>query len=236
MRKTRHLFTFSALLVVAFSCHTPSNVLISTEKWVKQEKGRYKCELTNQYSTEQRRDMYPFNKAATVLFIAYKNHEIPSDVYKTVFDTTYTSDRKPLISEKRIIISYDPCTSSRVIKDWELLKEDGEKERYCAIESIKLNQTQIDSLSNILLNHQISTKGKVYAIQLGYYFPRNAIIFLDKAEHPLGFIEICFECGQMHGSTTVLEVMAQTDLCLIKLSRMEELFKSVGIHYGIATK
>ena len=233
MKKTHYFLLLTMLLVIVYSCHTPSNVLISTEKWVKQEKGRYKCELTNQYSTEERRNMYPFNKAATVLFIAYENHQIYSDEFKTIFDTTYTTDGKRLISEKIIKRRYDPCTSSKVIKDWQLLKEDGEKERYCAIESIKLNQAQIDSLSNILLNHNISTKGEVTSSELGCYFPRNTIIFLDKAEKPIGFIEICFECLEMYGSNTVLQELAETRLCLIKLSRMEELFKNVGIHYGI---
>lgn len=233
MKKIRYFLLLTMLLVIVSSCHRPSNVLISTEKWVKQEKGRYRCELTNQYSTEQRRNMYPFNKAETVLFIAYENHQIYTYKTTTVSDTTYLPDGKQLIFEKRIDATYDPCTSSKVIKDWQLLKEDGEKERYCAIESIKLNQAQIDSLSNLLLNHQISTKGSVSSIQLGCYFPRNTIIFLDKAEKPIGFIEICFECLEMHGSNTVLQELAETRLCLIKLSRMEELFKSVGIHYGI---
>ena len=92
------------------------------------------------------------------------------------------------------------------------------------------------SLSNILFNHKVSTKGIVGSFELGCYFPRNAIIFLDKEEKPIGFIEICFECARMNGSMPVLQEMAETRLCIIKLTRMEQLFGSVGIHFGVDTQ
>lgn len=233
MIKTRYFLLLTMLLVIVCSCHTPSNALISTEKWVKQEKGRYKCELTNQYNTEQRRNVYPFNKAATVLFIAYENYQIYTYKTKVVPDTIYFPDGKQLIFEKKIDATYDPCSSKKVIKKWQLANEIRENAKYCAIESVKLNQAQVDSLSNILLNHNVSTKGKVTSSVLGCYTPRNTIIFLDKSENPIGFIEICFECEQMYASNSVLEEMAETRLCNIKLSRVKELFQNVGIHYGI---
>lgn len=233
MKKTRHFLLLTMLLVIVSSCHRPSNVLISTEKWVKQEKGRYRCELTNQYSTEQRRNMYPFNKAETVLFIAYENFMIFTYKTKSVLDTTYAPDGKQVTTEKIVNVTHDPCSQERVIKEWRLTNEQGENVKYCAIESIKLNQAEIDSLSNILLNHKIFAKGSVFSEIKGCYQPRNSIIFLDKTGDTIGFIEICFECQRVIGSNAILDEMSKTDLCLIKLSRMEELFKNVGIHYGI---
>lgn len=233
MKKIRYFLLLTMLLVIVSSCHRPSNVLISTEKWVKQEKGRYRCELTNQYSTEQRRNMYPFNKAETVLFIAYENHQIYTYQTKTIQDTTYTSEGKQVISEKIIKKTYDPCTEQKVIKQWHLTNACGDSATYCAIESIQLNQTQIDSLSNILLNYQVETKGDVTVSIHGCYFPRNTIIFLDKTENPIGAIEICFECEETHGSNEVLERLGDIRLCQQKLVSIKNLFKSVGIHYGI---
>lgn len=224
------------ILFTIFSCHSPSNVLVSTEKWVKQEKGRYKCELTNQYSTEQRRNMYPFNKAETVLFIAYENYlNLSKVVTKTVADTIFSPDGRQLISDKEIKGYISPCDAPNVIKQWQQIKGSllRDMDKYCAIESIKLNQAQIDTLSNILFNYKLTIKGFVQSEIKGCYTPRNTIIFLDKAENPIGYIEICFECSHIGGSDMALSEIASSGLCYQKFSNIHQLFKNVGIHFGI---
>ena len=70
----------------------------------------------------------------------------------------------------------------------------------------------------------------------GCYTPRNTIIFLDKAENPIGYIEICFECGNIYGSDEELNEITNTRFCSEKLLRIHNLFSSVGIHYGIDNK
>ena len=224
------------LLVIVYSCQRPSNVLISTEKWVKQEKGRYKCELTNQYSTEQRRNMYPFNKAETVLFIAFRNYPGSSrKVTKIIADTIYTPDEKRVISDRQVDVYIHPCDEPNVIKQWLPIKgaRRMEVDRYCAIESMQLNQPQVDTLSNILINYKVTIKGEVSSGIKGCYTPRNTIIFLDKAENPIGYIEICFECENIYVSDEALSEMVNTRLCNGKTESLYQLFKSVGIHYGI---
>ena len=236
MIKTRFSLFLTMLLVIVCSCHTRSNILISTEKWVKQEKGRYKCELTNQYSTEERRNMYPFNKAATVLFIAFRNYPgFSRKVTKIIADTIYSPDGKQVISYKEVVTYISPCDEPNVIKQWLPIKGTRrmEVDRYCAIESIQLNQAQIDTLSNILFNYKVTIKGNVSSEIKGCYTPRNTIIFLDKAENPIGYIEICFECGNIYCSDEGLDEITNTRLCSEKLSSLHQLFKSLGIHYGI---
>lgn len=228
MKKYDHFLVWILMLFVVQSCHLPMN---SSEKWIKQEKGRYKCTLTNDLNIEQRRNTFPFDKAETILFIAYENHLIFTYKTKTIADTSY-SDGKQVISTKEIGVTYDACAQQKVIQKWQLKDKEGENVTYCAIESIKLNQMQIDSLSNFLLNYKVTMKGEVSSGIMGCYNPRNAIIFLDKSDNPIRFIEICFECFQMYGSDKALEDMVNNRLCLEKLSKIKDLFTSVGIHYG----
>ncbi len=233
MKKVHYFVAFAMIFVVVYSCHTPSK---KSENWIKQAKGRYKCDLTNQYSTEQRRNMYPFNKAETVLFIAFRNYPGSGrKITKTIADTTYTPEGKQVISDKHVEVYIYPCDEPNVIKQWLPIKGSllVDVSKYCAIESIQLNQAQIDSLSNILLNHKVTIKGEVGIMIKGCYTPRNTIIFLDKSENPIGYIEICFECGNIYGSDKELNEITNIRLCSEKLSKIESLFKSVGIHYGI---
>lgn len=230
MKKVHYFVAFAMIFVVIYSCHTPSK---TSENWVKQAKGRYKCDLTNEFSVEQRKNMYPFNQAATVLFIAYENFQIARYQTKSVMDTTYTIDGKQIITEKVINMTYEPCSQQKVIKEWQLTNEQGENVEYCAIESIQLNQEQIDTLSNILFNYKVVGKGTLFVSIYGCYFPRNSIIFLDKTGKPICFIEICFECKRIIGSNSALDKVASVSLCDEKLNKLDNLFGSVGIHYGI---
>jgi hypothetical protein len=223
-------FALSACANLKMRLHPPPVYNIQTES-------EYRCDLTNQYSVEQRRNMFPFNKAETVLFIAYENHQLYSSKTKTVTDTIYdTPDGKPFITERRIDATYNPCAEQKMLKKWSLTYENGKQTSYCAIESIKLNQVQIDSLSNILLNYKVTASGINSVNIAGCYTPRNTIIFLDKAENPIGFIEICFECHQMYGSNSALEEIAWLSLCPEKLSKIKNLFGQVGIHFGVDAK
>jgi hypothetical protein len=210
MKKTHYFLFFIGLLVLINSCQTSS-------KWIKQDEGCYKCELTNKLSTPERRRVFPFDKAETVLFIAYSNFNRWSSFIKKTTDTIRPPNEEMFIFNREEYAYADTCNDKNLVKIWNLNYKDGRKQKCCAIESIKLTQSQIDSLSNILLNFRLKTKGNVYSTVKGCYTPRNAILFLDKAENLIAFIEICFECDHIYGSHPSLDSMTSFRLCLEKI-------------------
>jgi hypothetical protein len=94
---------------------------------------------------------------------------------------------------------------------------------------VKLNLSQIEKLTDIILNY--SHKGKFYAISdAKCYEPRNAILFLDKNDKVLGFIEICFGCDHLRTSDKRIDI---GDYCTQKYDLIKDIFRESGIKYGI---
>jgi hypothetical protein len=101
---------------------------------------------------------------------------------------------------------------------------------YSKLQEVKtLIFTQVDKLTNILYNYGFG--GPVYTMGVAScYNPRNAILFLDRTGKAFEFIEICFECSRIQESS---EKINAGDLCDQKMDMLKELFKIVGIEYGI---
>jgi uncharacterized protein YqgQ len=91
------------------------------------------------------------------------------------------------------------------------------KEKYLK-SRIVLNPSQLNKLKNGLIN--CKTKNWVAAC----YDPRHSILFYNKKDEVLGFIEICFECNRAE-STSNLKFISECALS------QEELFKEFGITY-----
>jgi hypothetical protein len=92
-----------------------------------------------------------------------------------------------------------------------------------------LNLSQIEKLTDLIFNY--SHKGKEYSIlEANCYDPRNAIIFLDKNNKVLGFIEICFGCNRLRTSDKRIGI---GDYCDKKYALIKEIFCDSGIKYGI---
>lgn len=108
------------------------------------------------------------------------------------------------------------------------VKEDyfNEKE-FHEVETLTLSQ--IEKLTDIFFNYN-NKSGIVIA--KGCYMPRNAIIFLDKNQKILGYIEICFECLNYRTSDEALTIGSY---CSEKYDLIKAVFKESGITYGITT-
>jgi hypothetical protein len=92
-----------------------------------------------------------------------------------------------------------------------------------------LNLNQIESLTDILFNYGFA--GQTYTMSMaGCYNPRNAILFIDNTGKTFEFIEICFECSRTRKSS---EKISLGQMCDQKLEMLKNLFKTVGIEYGI---
>ncbi len=96
-------------------------------------------------------------------------------------------------------------------------------------EQKNLTYAQVDKLTDVLYNHGI--RGNSYSTSItACYIPRNAIIFLDEHNKVIAFIEICFQCNKTSVSS---EKISLGEMCDQKLDMLFNLFKTVGIEYGI---
>ena len=212
---------FLAALLLLISCHTkrvlspsempeselppiPPNVSFSEAK----------CELTNTYSDAERRQMFPFNKTKRVLAIAYQNYE---------FKDAHNAENTAIENQKEY------CDRANVLRKWVVDAQKGQT--YCAIEEIELNSTQIDSLSNMLLNYTASV-GSSFSV-VGCYTPRHAFLFLDNEGKIIAWIEICFQCSQMKVSYEAVEVVSFDTRCKERRDAMKAFLRKIGIIYGL---
>jgi hypothetical protein len=82
-------------------------------------------------------------------------------------------------------------------------------------------------LLDILVNYKnISKTGQVIMC----YEPRNAILFMDKADNILGYIEICFGCQKYIASEKSLQDL---NFCDDKFEALRQIFMAAGIKYGM---
>jgi len=88
---------------------------------------------------------------------------------------------------------------------------------------------QIDKLTDILYNYGYGGTIHIGSIPL-CYFPRNAILFLDKNGKVFEYIEICFECSKTKESSDKISL---GQMCDEKMGMLKDFFKTVGIEYGI---
>jgi len=101
---------------------------------------------------------------------------------------------------------------------------------YSKLHEIKtLTFSQVDKLTDIFYNY--SYKGNSNTIKsLSCYNPRNAILFLDNKGKVIEFIEVCFECRKTEESSDKISL---GDMCEQKIYMLKNLFKKVGIEYGV---
>ncbi len=89
--------------------------------------------------------------------------------------------------------------------------------------------SQVDKLTDILYNYGFSGTIHIGSISL-CYFPRNAILFLDKNGKVFEYIEICFECNKIKENSNKISL---GQMCEEKMAMLKDFFKTVGIEYGI---
>lgn len=88
-------------------------------------------------------------------------------------------------------------------------------------EKLFLNSAQRDSLFRLFNEDQCKIDGVSIC-----YSPRHAVIFLDQANHAIGYIELCFACTNYQTSGNF-----QLDFCYEKSEALKALFQSFGVKY-----
>ena len=100
------------------------------------------------------------------------------------------------------------------------------------LESKKLNLILTEKLTDIFYNYGYKTKNYTKS-DTKCYNPKNAILFIDKDNKVISFIEICFGCNKMRTSN---ENNGFGEYCEQKYDLVKQIFKESGIKYGITER
>jgi hypothetical protein len=153
---------------------------------VSEKAGDGRCYYNGTLSEQHRRKIFPFNKAAKVVVIA--------------FDCVL--QKAPL--------AHDSIEVSKVI------------------EKIELSDEQINGLTDILYNYNFAEEAAVFSIMDACDRPQHAIVFLDKADKVIAYIELCFA---NEARRTTLPNKSIGSFCHGKFDLIKSLFQKAGITY-----
>ena len=164
----------------------------------------YNCKKTQNISFNKLVLNFPLNKTSKIQIVAfeYRNSIIIDGVEKKEF----VIDSLPRIGNKL---------------DYKNLKE-----------FYSLELPKIIELSDILYNFNFNPKKERTILGAGCYMPRNAIVFLDKEDKIIEYIEICFECLNYH----VFKKSNFGDFCIGKIELIKTFFRQNGLKFGVTEK
>ena len=187
-----------------------------------------KCRLETPYNLEERRQMFPFNKVKKVLAIAYENFEMKTYTLK---DTLLDAEGKQTFVSRSV--SASDCKSKKILKTWDIQGLGENKDtKYCATEIVELNPEQIDILSNLLFNFQLTHEPNIVTI-IGCYTPRNSFLFLDEKEEVIAYVEMCFECRTIIYSFEKGDAKSLDNYCPQQRVALKGFLAKIGIRYGV---
>jgi type VI protein secretion system component Hcp len=177
---------------------------IPTKKEMDAEERNHNCIKRINRTFTTRLKNYPFNISSQIQFVSFKEK----------IDTLKYGDS--------IIVYKNTLGSS--------LPRNNDSICYSKLFEVRnLTLPEIDRLTDLFYNYVFS--GQTFTIsEANCYNPRNAILFLNDKGKAFEYIEICFECQKTEQSS---EKISLGDMCDQKMDMLKELFKKVGVIYGI---
>ena len=162
----------------------------------------YNCKKTKNTAFEKLVTNFPLNETITIQLVSF------------TYDNTIYIDKNG--NEKHSIID----SIARI----------GEKLNLKNLKEIKtLELPKIIELADLLYNFNYNPKKKRTILGSGCYEPRNAIVFLDKHDNVIEYIEICFSCLGYH----VFNKSNFGEFCIGKIDLIKNFFFLNGIKYGV---
>lgn len=173
-----------------------------------------KCQHRNLYAVEQRNSFYPFNKASSVLLVSFKGivQKVKGD--ELIIENDIKNDTLIITPEREYLIAAMPIENNKVEIDK-------------MHETIYLNKSQTDALTDLLYNVGYREKPTIRTI-IKCYYPHNAILFMDDRKNVFEYIELCFTCQRNVVSS---EKIKTGEFCTGKYELLKQLFKKFGIKY-----
>lgn len=154
------------------------------------------------FSLSKRLASYPFKKAARIKIVSFN------------LDFDFKDRDSPPDSSGKM---KEEVQMSRVMKRNDCSKMNQIKE---------LNMDQIATLSDILFNTCARHSVAEYD-QMGCYYPRNAILFLDKSNNIFEYFEVCFDCRGIE--TNKKFPLLDENICGFMYEDLEKYFNMLGI-------
>jgi hypothetical protein len=153
-----------------------------------------------------------------------KKLTIPQIKKKFPFDRTQTIK---LVSFKhKYSVTEESDTVEAPTSRAEIPKTGGKVDLTKMFETKTLDSRLTEKILDVLVNYDNENRESESA---SCYEPRNGIIFMDKDEKILGFVEICFDCLRYEVEPSNLTVK---NFCLEKFDVLKSIFKESGIVYG----
>jgi hypothetical protein len=195
------------------------------------DQGKIHCGWYGKKTIAECRKMYPFNEAAKIVLVSFPNYEKDDNTIYTINDTIIAPTGEKLLMPRSVLGGSMPVIITRPVLDTMKVLD----RVYFVYEKTELNDSQIDSLSNLCQNFTTNYRLKYGSRGISCcYKPRNAILFFDKKNMPIMNFEICFECGQYRCFTpNALGYLSQIDECGELYGLFKNFFRKNGIHYGL---
>ena len=157
------------------------------------------CGKKKKLTISEIKKKFPFDKAETIKLVSFKH------AYAVMQE-----------SDTVEVPVYEP----------EIPKTNGTVDLTKMFESKTLDRNLIDKLLYILVNYDNQDRESEVAF---CYEPRNGIVFIDKTDKVIGYVEICFDCLLYKVEPSTLTV---TKFCSEKFEALKSIFKESGISYG----
>ena len=187
-----------------------------------QEINNVKCGFFGNKTIEQRNATFPFKESVKILMISYPNED--GFIIEDDNGESRTSENDSLDLVK---------FGFKIKKEFRFkIKVNLPIKHYDATKIVELNQNDIDTLSNRIINYKYKKikKNKPISISTANCFtPRNAILFLNKFDKVISVLEICFECSQYYLHPNSYEFCNTIGIgCDQELDYFKKLFKNAG--------
>ena len=154
---------------------------------------------------------FPFNLSSQIILVSYKTKFDIKSEDSIQFDTEGMQFQKLLNSIK---INQDTIIKNEFL------------------EAIVLNLIQTEKLTDVFFNYGFKSEHYTSS-QTKCYDPKNAIIFIDKDNSVIAFIEVCFACNRIRTSN---EKVNFGEYCEQKYDLVKQVFNESGIKYGITER
>lgn len=125
------------------------------------------------------------------------------------------------------VVSFKTLDNDSIYLEPEIPKTNGQIDFNQMFEVKVLDKELEGKMLDILLNYD-NPDGIMEIFMC--WEPRNAIIFLDKAEKVIGYIEICFECNKYQAEPKTLSL---GQFCREKFDAVQGIMMAAGITYGM---
>ncbi|MBF0597631.1 hypothetical protein [Faecalibacter rhinopitheci] len=155
------------------------------------------CVKQDKLTVSERNKIYPYNISAKVVLATY----LPKEKGVSVMGSEMQDYFRSLKEDRNLF----------------------DKKRFK--EFIYLNDNQKNELTDIIFNYGYKKNLNIGMHSL-CYMPNNAILFLDKDDNLLEFIEICFDCNEFRTSN---EEITLGDKCMQKMNLLDDFFLKSGI-------